>query len=77
MEDGLDGDVSLHFYQHYQLISFISITPSLLLAEGCHLDRACVHTHARTGVHIQIHTRLFIRSAVIGPHSFEIENMIS
>ena len=70
MEEDLDVDVSLHFYQHYQLISFISITPSLLL-EAIYM----AHMHAHTQTHT--HTQLFIRSAAIGLRSFEIENMIS
>ena len=51
MEEGLDVDVSLRFYQRYQLISFISITPSLLLAESCHLDGTCAHTHTGEAFH--------------------------
>lgn len=38
MEEGSDIDVSPRSYPHYLLISFISITASLLLADGCHLD---------------------------------------
>lgn len=48
MEEGLDVDVSLRFYQQYLLISFISIMASLVLAHGCHLDAMHVGTPAHT-----------------------------
>ena len=61
VEEGPDLDVSLHFYQHYLLISFISIMASLLLADGCHLDAThagtLTHTHTHTYTHTHTHTR--------------------
>lgn len=49
--------------------------PSLLVADGCHLDGMHADTNAHT--HAQKYTQLFIRSAAIGLRSCESQNMIS
>lgn len=72
-EEDHDIDVSLYFYLCFLLI--FPSQPSLLLADGCHLDGMHADTNAHT--HAQKYTQLFIRSAAIGLRSCESQNMIS